>query len=152
MYLHSPAASRVIKTSLLPSMPWRKIAVQAVTASRIVARGDMNDPNRLVMTVENNPILPLTVDAPESSGGTAELRPDQGTAGSGGSDQRKRQSVIVSWSRLPRSRLPAAERTGLGFPALRPNSSFFRRPPLKCAPRQIPCAEPENYTCFHLMR
>jgi len=53
-------------------------------------------------------------DAAESPGGTVELLPDQGTAGRGGSDQWKHQSSIASWSRLPRSRLPAAESTTHG--------------------------------------
>ena len=48
------------------------------------------------------------VDIPKPKGGTRPL------AGRGGSDQWKHQSSTASWSRLPRSRLPAAESTTHG--------------------------------------
>src|ERR1019366_5940860 len=50
----------------------------------------------------------------ESSGRNSQLLQNQGTVGRGGSRQWKHQSAIAPRSRLPRSRIPAAEGAALG--------------------------------------
>ena len=60
------------------------------------------------------PMEKTGTDAAEPRGRNLELLPDQSSHGCGGSGQWKHQSPTASWSRLPRSRLPAAEGAALG--------------------------------------
>ena len=100
------------------------------------------------MTVENNPLLPLTVDAPESSGGLLNYCRIKLPLGVGEAIKGNTRALLRRGRDLPRSLLPTAESTALGSP----NTEFVTFQ--KAAPRMRtspdPCAEPEGYRCFQL--